>query len=995
MTESTPDAATTRAAAYPGGSSQDPYTGVVVIHGIGNEKRNETLTEALDALAYWLNQEAGLALRPEGPGRVWLDTELSVDQDPDAPASRAAIELAATAEYQARYGGPPALRMDVREVWWAQAFAPPSVGSALKWARVQWREEAGRVLLPFSRRTGAGPGHLAARAPARTTPQALHYRPDSGAAPAQEPSAGQPVAATQDGAAPDGAWMRRMLQPALRLYEAIQYAWKLAQWLVFTPVLSALLVLVSLTRLLGWIPLFRSAVLNSLNGAVASVSLHWVGPLQAYMTDYAVASSLRQRLQREVEAFLRDEGCERLVVIAHSMGTVIAYEGLATALEQAGARARRKPVTFVCLGQALRRMWLLGSVDPHRLRAALPEDVRWVNIWARYDPVAAGPLTLQALPRAVAWGDPERSDPYAAIARTLELSENVDVVNHDSLLLDHTTYWQNMEQVVGPIALELVAGHPALEATVRAHLANAEDILWRRWSVAWRAMLGLAAGLAIGAAVFVWQWQQHWSLGHALVTYFSSAAFLGLLSGLVGATCVVCQQVPVPTVPLPNLGGLLPDRNVVDVAAGGAVAIIAGVLAMPVTGWLAPLPVPSPARFWTEGGRATWTMFTLAVAPIALLALALPTGFLVQTAGAAWTTALFAELRFGMLVGALALAGSVVDTLTHRRWGWFLAVLLPGLLTTIFLLFAFLYLAYPPSNAPSKAAAAAQHTYQLLWSEMTGIHDLTYRFAATDILLVVGPVVVVGVFATLAQVARRRPLGGSLALVVFVPLVALFCSEVQLQAWFFGTVVPVSAADLSDLINVGPATAVVLLFYGLWTTHDRGPGARAGRVGSATTVALALVSLFLLFWDHSVQCSNVHGQCALGGAVALPAALGGLAALLALAPAVVALARRRSLADLVALAVVAALAWGGWAAYEAVAAGLGPATGSLGSPGVIYSGAWLAALAAALYAGLVMGPSVAGTQASASARVGAGAAMATAHSGSAPMGGARRPPADG
>lgn len=43
------------------------YTGVVVIHGLGDEKRNSTLMEVVNALTYWFNHKAELALRPTGP----------------------------------------------------------------------------------------------------------------------------------------------------------------------------------------------------------------------------------------------------------------------------------------------------------------------------------------------------------------------------------------------------------------------------------------------------------------------------------------------------------------------------------------------------------------------------------------------------------------------------------------------------------------------------------------------------------------------------------------------------------------------------------------------------------------------------------------------------------------------------------------------------------------------------------------------------------------
>jgi hypothetical protein len=89
--------ATTHAPSHRGdpGDPAEQYTGVVVIHGIGNQKRNSTLLEAVDALTYWINHHAGLRLHAEGASRVWLTTELRDDDDPDAEASRATLTLVA------------------------------------------------------------------------------------------------------------------------------------------------------------------------------------------------------------------------------------------------------------------------------------------------------------------------------------------------------------------------------------------------------------------------------------------------------------------------------------------------------------------------------------------------------------------------------------------------------------------------------------------------------------------------------------------------------------------------------------------------------------------------------------------------------------------------------------------------------------------------------------------------------------------------------------
>src|SRR5262249_52920603 len=156
-----------------------------------------------------------------------------------------------------------------------------------------------------------------------------------------------------------------------------------AQWLVLTPLISVLLVLLGPVRLLARIPLLQSSLFASASATVNYVMLHWVASMQVYLLDYGRSSALRQRFEREVGTLLADPHCQRIVVIAHSMGTVISYEGLTTllarpaeqqagweggVLRSVGSGARQQPITYICLAQALRRVWLLARTDPERLR---------------------------------------------------------------------------------------------------------------------------------------------------------------------------------------------------------------------------------------------------------------------------------------------------------------------------------------------------------------------------------------------------------------------------------------------------------------------------------------------------------------------------------------------------------------------------------------------------------------------------------------------------
>src|SRR5260370_14936200 len=125
-----------------GSPRQNHYTGVLIIHGLGAIKRNATLQEATDALTYWFNREAGLALLPSVPGRIWLTTALTADTNPDAHAARASMQIEVSDGQATVPQGTTSLQLEWREVWWAESLGLPSVGATLRWARVQAHEQA-------------------------------------------------------------------------------------------------------------------------------------------------------------------------------------------------------------------------------------------------------------------------------------------------------------------------------------------------------------------------------------------------------------------------------------------------------------------------------------------------------------------------------------------------------------------------------------------------------------------------------------------------------------------------------------------------------------------------------------------------------------------------------------------------------------------------------------------------------------------------------------
>lgn len=780
-----PDAATT-AAAHPNSSNPDHYTGVVVIHGLGDIKRSATLEEVVNTLAYWFNHQAGLALRREGPGRVWVSAKLTDDPNPDERASRASIRLAAPKEPAAPADGDAGLRLEFREVWWAASFGLPSIGATIAWARVQAWEQATHLLFPIGRRLG--PAHTAARAPAREVPQALTYRPMPADRIPTPPQPGGP-ASEVDGAHASVTRLQRLqrlqrllLTAALGLYGLVQYVWKALQWLMLTPLLLALLLVMGPIRLLALIPPLRSSVVASLSSALDYFMLHWIAEAQVYTQDYIRSSGIRERFEQEVAELLRETPCDRLVVIAHSMGTVIAYEGLTTVLEHTEFRNSQKPITFICLAQALRRVWLMTADDPHRVRGTLPQRVRWLHFWARYDPVSAGPLSARSLPRGDAWPDGsdgptgDGPDPHAALRARLERCENVDVVNTDSAFIDHTTYWQNLEQVVGPIARELVTGHPELEQVVAAHLATPDDILLRRWRVAWRATVALLAGLGLGLTLLLWDANQRWMrVGHTLATSFLK--FLGDLLGAVvtglGAVLSDLQHIEqgiVGGTGLPvsvDLGFLrvLPADAIWSfvaalAVAGGSILLVGKVIA-PRSPLVFEVGVPA-----SVGGA--WSLLAFSAAYLALpIAVSVPLAAAGYTDPGAIPLSQVALLQFyttgiylGLLCGAVALVLAITASARRRLSGWETVIVLWTAPSALALLFRF----FTPYSPYVTIFYNTFYSFNTLYSVVLG------RIGLACIALGA-----VGCFLYLRAIARSRRLGGFAFLyVLLIELVLVY-----------------------------------------------------------------------------------------------------------------------------------------------------------------------------------------------------------------------------
>jgi len=213
-------------------------------------------------------------------------------------------------------------------------------------------------------------------------------------------------------------------------------------------------------------------------GMMANVLTRHVGDLSAYLDDAWEAARIQEVFGCRLKAMTEQEGDERFV-IAHSMGAVVTYEGL---LRAARHRAERAPVRFIAVGAALNRARrMVPPQEAYRLEGPLSGWVRLTYIAARHDPV-----TLGDLDPSVEWA--------------VNAPESLEVVNQQDIFSDHTTYWNNAEEVMAPI-LRIITG-----GRVNVRLREGR----RRLRVTVLAALKGVAWL-LPAAVFVWLASTNWS----------------------------------------------------------------------------------------------------------------------------------------------------------------------------------------------------------------------------------------------------------------------------------------------------------------------------------------------------------------------------------------------------------------------------------------------------------------------------------------------------
>jgi hypothetical protein len=232
---------------------------------------------------------------------------------------------------------------------------------------------------------------------------------------------------------------------------------------------------------------------GTVHTTLVNILTRHLGDMWLYLYRPWEASRIRARFEQRLcdiaETIERDpdkDKVDAVMVIAHSMGSVVAFEAITgrrmTELINNSFAGPGKPkLYFVTVGSALNLAWdVVPKVERPRFYRPLPSEVEWLNVWSRFDPVALGDLRVP----------PEAGGP---------LKYSWRVVNQMDLLSDHVAYWNNAEQVLAPL-LNLLTHH-GFDARLNLDAVAREkrvQVLTAFKALAW--LIAPVAGLAVAFA---------------------------------------------------------------------------------------------------------------------------------------------------------------------------------------------------------------------------------------------------------------------------------------------------------------------------------------------------------------------------------------------------------------------------------------------------------------------------------------------------------------
>lgn len=475
--------------------------GIVFVHGIGTQRAGETFLDwsrpIIELLGEWLQSRH----RDAKPVDPVIRSRFSFH-----PATPPILEL----------GIPPAngrkeARWLITEAWWAADLRAPSFDEATGFLRKRLR-----AIVRDIRR---GYDELLKRRKQRRTPTSPAERRsarDRDDAPAR-------VMATDEAPARWG-WVDGLDALQAKVFGLAALAIPVAAIGV------AALAVYSLLRRVPLGPVQRFAEFRILDNFL----VEWFGDLSILLGDAAQAANVRARVIDAIDR-VTSEGAEAVVLVAHSGGAIVSFETLADP-----AYLDRPVAKLITIGEGLKLAWSLADErqDEHLAgRARLAGDLRarprlrWVDVWASYDPAPAGGLPARAHLRTA---DPDQVERVRKEHRGDTVVEDRPVTNRMNVARDHGAYWENAEGFLVPLVRHL---DDALGDGGRSRFYERQEDRWARIERR-RQRVGVLAG---------WDW-------------------LGSLTGAFSALILIAAD------NIPVVGQVLPGQAGRLAAAGDGIA---------------------------------------------------------------------------------------------------------------------------------------------------------------------------------------------------------------------------------------------------------------------------------------------------------------------------------------------------------------------------------------------------------------------------------------
>lgn len=404
--------------------------GVILVHGQGADRNpGDFLAEGVNAIADLLEAEGGTVTREFALKSQYSTAEVDATPPPGAIGVRHRYEFV--------------------EAFWDASFPPPDEKTVYRWARLRWKGQLYQTIRHWT-------GSLAQRVTVDTSNQKRGLRDD--------PETPIPIP----------GWVKRWYRLQVLAVELSLVA-AFPVGAIVLPVLFALDVLDGTPgiRLFGfWTKI--SERIHSLDPFLTKV----MGDSERYMDDGMWSASARGIVEVAILDMLARPDIDDVAIVAHSAGCGIAYDALSEGGRVGQAGAAGKAIALVTLGSAINRYYWFSEEARNKHDASMfeqrfavkplarsvtrttgtqrtpladadAEDPRrkfsWLNVYARFDPVPAGPVYNDLIQRCGIDGD--------------QLVDR-QVINLDSPLGDHGAYFANQGLVVSRVVRQISGGEP-------------------------------------------------------------------------------------------------------------------------------------------------------------------------------------------------------------------------------------------------------------------------------------------------------------------------------------------------------------------------------------------------------------------------------------------------------------------------------------------------------------------------------------------------------